>query len=204
MEGETLIKRPELLLHICCAPCSTHPIDVLKEEYQVIGLFYGPNIHPEVEYIFRLEEMERVAGELGIELIRAEYEMSRWFQLTGGLEDEEEGGRRCCICYRMRLEKTADYAVERGIRYFTTTLSVSPHKNADEINAIGLDIGKRRGLTFLPANFKKKDGFKKAVEMARRLGLYRQDYCGCAYSRRERDARVKSKTENQRKFQQAG
>ena len=163
--------RPKLLLHICCAPCSTHPIDLLKNDYRVIGFYYGPNIHPEVEYIVRLEEMERLAETLGIELIRAEYDISRWFHRTAGLEEEREGGERCRVCYRMRLEKTAQYALEKKIRYFTTTLSVSPHKNTGAINEIGLEVGERNGLTFLPADFKKKDGFKRSIEIAKELGL---------------------------------
>ena len=185
--------KPALLLHICCAPCSTHPIETLREEYRIIGFYYGPNIHPEVEYIARLEEMERVADQMGIELIRGEHDMPAWFRRTEGLEDEHEGGERCRVCYRIRLEKTAEYAVERNIPYFTTTLSVSPHKDADEINRIGAEVAEDYHLTFLPANFKKKDGFKRCMEVAKALNLYRQDYCGCVYSRRERDARLEKR-----------
>lgn len=187
IDQELPIEKPGILLHICCAPCSTHPIEVLKEDYRVTGFFYGPNIHPELEYIIRLEEMEKYAQIAGIELIRAEYEMARWFHLVEGLEDEPEGAERCNICYRMRLEKTADYAIERGIHNFSTTLTVSPHKESDVINAIGEEVARRYGLNFYKANFKKKDGFKKCVELSKRHGLYRQNYCGCVSSRRERD-----------------
>jgi predicted adenine nucleotide alpha hydrolase (AANH) superfamily ATPase len=193
VESEKQNERPELLLHICCAPCSTYPIEVLKSEYRLIGLYYGPNIHPEVEYIVRLEEMERLAKMTRIELIRAEYDMTEWFHQTEGMEEDHEGGERCRVCYRMRLGKTAQYAIEKKIEYFTTTLSVSPHKNAEDINEIGIEVAEQFGLTFLPVDFKKKDGHKKSIEISKKLGLYRQDYCGCVYSRRERDYKLRLK-----------
>jgi len=201
-QSEKRRARPELLLHICCAPCSTYPIETLKSEYRVTGFYYGPNIHPEVEYIVRLEETERLAKMMGIELIRAEYDMTKWFHQTEGLEEDHEGGERCRVCYRMRLERTARYAIEKKIKYFTTTLSVSPHKDAEDINRIGLEVAERCGLIFLPVDFKKKDGHKKSIEISKKLGLYRQDYCGCVYSRRERDYRLKLKKKDAGKFQQ--
>jgi predicted adenine nucleotide alpha hydrolase (AANH) superfamily ATPase len=134
--------------------------------------------------------MERVAGEKSIELIRAEYDMPEWFRKMEGLEQEHEGGERCKACYRIRLEKTAEYAVERNIENFTTTLSVSPHKDAGEINRIGTEIAEKYNLNFLSVDFKKRDGFKRSMEAAKELGLYRQDYCGCVYSRRERDRKA--------------
>lgn len=197
-------KRPELLLHICCAPCSTYPLSVLQNDFRVTGLYYGPNIHPEVEYIVRLEEMESLARKMEIELIRAEYDMAKWFHDTEGFYDEHEGGERCTVCYKMRLDKTAQYAIEKNIQNFTTTLSVSPHKDVGEINRIGLEVGERYGLTFLPVDFKKKDGYRKSVEITKELGLYRQDYCGCVYSRRARDKRLKKKKNDTGEFQQSG
>jgi predicted adenine nucleotide alpha hydrolase (AANH) superfamily ATPase len=190
MYQEVPKEKPALLLHICCAPCSIHPLEIMQEDYRVTGIYYGPNIHPEVEYIVRLEEMERVAGEKSIELIRAEYDMPEWFRKMEGLEQEHEGGERCKACYRIRLEKTAEYAVERNIENFTTTLSVSPHKDAGEINRIGTEIAEKYNLNFLSVDFKKRDGFKRSMEAAKELGLYRQDYCGCVYSRRERDRKA--------------
>ncbi len=178
--------KPDMLLHICCAPCSTHPIGLLKDEYQLTGLFYGPNIHPELEYITRLDEAERFAGIMGIELIRAEYDLDNWFSLMEGRGEDVEGGECCKDCIAMRLERTAEYALERGIPIFSTTLTVSPHKSSDIINSIGLEVGERYGLEFYPADFKKQDGFRKGLEIARQHNLYRQDYCGCVYSRRER------------------
>jgi predicted adenine nucleotide alpha hydrolase (AANH) superfamily ATPase len=178
--------KSDLLLHICCAPCSTHPIDLLKEKYQVTGLFYGPNIHPEIEYIVRLEEAERFTGLMGIELIRAEYDLSNWFALMEGREKDMEGGECCKDCIAMRLDKTAEYALEKEIPLFSTTLSVSPHKNSDDINSIGLQVGEKYGLDFYQADFKKKDGFRKSLEISKQYDLYHQDYCGCVYSRRER------------------
>jgi len=199
---ETPGEKPEILLHMCCAPCATHAVEMLKGDFRVTGLFYGPNIHPEIEYIMRLEEAERFAETAGIEMIRAEYDMTRWFESVEGLESEEEGGERCSNCCRMRLEKTAEYAVEKGIEYFTTTLSVSPHKDSGDINDSGAEIAERLGLTYYHADFKKKDGFKKSVDISRKLGLYRQDYCGCVFSRRDRDSRNRSIKKKLDQFEQ--
>ncbi len=187
---ETPGEKPDILLHICCAPCATHAVDVLKADFRVTGLFYGPNIHPEIEYIMRLEEAERFAKIAGIQLIRAEYDMTRWFYKVEGLETDSEGGERCSSCCSMRLEKTAEYAVEKGIKFFTTTLSISPHKDAADINTSGAEIAERYGLTYHHADFKKNGGFQRSVEISRKLELYRQDYCGCVFSRRMRDLRI--------------
>jgi predicted adenine nucleotide alpha hydrolase (AANH) superfamily ATPase len=177
--------KPELLLHICCAPCSTHVVEVLKEDYNVTGYFYNPNIHPESEYVRREDEMKRYAQKIGLELVCAEYDDARWFEMVKGMEDVPEGGERCFLCYRMRLEKTAQYAEEHGYQFFTTTLSVSPHKNAAKINEIGSQVAGRRQLQFYTANFKKRGGFERRVRMSKEAGLYRQSYCGCIFSQRE-------------------
>ncbi|HID54885.1 TPA: epoxyqueuosine reductase QueH, partial [Candidatus Poribacteria bacterium] len=150
-----------MLLHICCAPCSTYVIEVLKPIYKIAGFFYNPNIHPESQYKLRLEEIIRYAEIAGIDLVVGEYEVRRWFDLVRGLEDEPEGGRRCRICYRMRLERTAQYAAEHGFDIITTTLSISPHKKADVINRIGAEVAGKHGVGFLQADFKKKGGFQK-------------------------------------------
>lgn len=179
------MERPGLLLHICCAPCSTHVLDTLRAEYSVTGYFYNPNIHPEREYRRREEEMERYAREMGIDLVCAEYDDARWFEMVRGLEDVPEGGERCFLCYRMRLDKTAEYAAEHGYQFLTTTLSISPHKNAEKINQIGSEVAKQHELQWYAADFKKRGGFDRSIRMSKEAGLYRQSYCGCVFSQRE-------------------
>ncbi|MBN2415738.1 epoxyqueuosine reductase QueH [bacterium] len=178
-------RTPSLLLQACCAPCTTHPYRLLSERYRVTVYFYNPNIHPAAEYEKRLRELERFAGRRRFPLITGPYDAGRWFELTRGLEEEPEGGRRCPICYRMRLEETARLAAERGFDLFTTALSVSPHKNAAAINRIGREIAVESGVPFLEADFKKKEGFKISCGISREEGFYRQHYCGCRYSIRE-------------------
>jgi len=183
--------KPKLLLHICCAPCSTHVVEVLKEDYDLTGFFYNPNIHPESEYRLREEEMRKYARRIGLEVACEEYDDDRWFEMVRGLENAPEGGERCFLCYRMRLEKAAQYAKEHCYRFFTTTLSVSPHKNATKINEIGSEVAERYGLQFHAADFKKKGGFERSVRMSREAGMYRQAYCGCIFSQREAAQRNK-------------
>ena len=177
--------KPKLLLHICCAPCSTHVVEVLREGYDLTGFFYNPNIHPEGEYRLREEEMRKYARRIGLEVVCQEYDDNRWLEIVKGLEDAPEGGERCFLCYRMRLEKAAQYAKEHGYRFFTTTLSISPHKNAPRINEIGSEVAELYGLQFHAADFKKKGGFERSVRMSREAGMYRQAYCGCIFSQRE-------------------
>lgn len=179
--------KPRLLLHICCAPCSTYPIKALQEEYDVELFFYNPNIHPEEEHNVRFEEARKYARKIGFEFHESDYDTNIWFNCTKGLEDEPEGGARCEVCYRIRLGRTAQFALANGIRNFTTTLSVSPHKKAESINRIGRAIGDIYSLNFYEADFKKKEGFKIAAQLAREAGLYRQNYCGCVYSTKRRN-----------------
>ncbi len=174
----------KLLLHTCCAPCITVPLERLQSEFDITGFFYNPNIHPEKEYEKRLTEIKNWIQQAGIPLIVFDYESSRWFELVKGLENELEGGKRCEVCFRMRLEKTAALANKKGFDCFTTTLSISPHKNAQLINQTGKMIAKQFDVEFFEANFKKKDGFKQSVELSKNYDFYRQDYCGCVYSRR--------------------
>ncbi len=183
-----MILKPRLLLHICCAPCSTHVIETLKDGYDITGFFYNPNIHPKEEYLRRSREMEGLAQEIGIEVIEGDYDVREWFKAVEGLEEEPEGGRRCEICTGMRLEKTAELASNQGFQSFTTTLTIGPQKDAKLINTVGDELSKRYNIEFLDANFKKKDGFKKSVELSKKHGLLRQDYCGCIFSKREREA----------------
>ena len=172
---------------MCCAGCSPHVIDVLKKDYVVTGYFYNPNIHPESEYQLRLSEAKNLARRLDVELLSGDYDANEWFALTKGMEQEPEGGPRCDICFRMRLEKTAQYARDDGFDIFTTTLTVSPYKNAERINLIGTEAAQKNGVEFLERNFKKKEGFKKTMRLSRDFGLYRQNYCGCLYSREGRN-----------------
>lgn len=177
--------KPRLLLHICCAPCSTHVVDVLKKDYSVSGYFYNPNIHPKDEYIKRESEMKRYADMIDLEVAYDEYDDDRWFQIVKGMENLPEGGERCFICYRMRLENAARYASQHGYEYLTTTLSVSPHKRADKINEIGSEVSARYGLKWYSGDFKKQGGFDRSIRMSKEAGLYRQAYCGCIFSLRE-------------------
>ncbi|MFQ6136379.1 MAG: epoxyqueuosine reductase QueH [Candidatus Hydrothermarchaeales archaeon] len=188
-----MARKPRLLLHICCAPCSTHVIQTLKKDYEVTGYFYNPNIHPKEEYRHRLEEMRGFADKIGLETMDGEYEIKRWFKAVRGHEKDPEGGERCDICYYLRLKKTAKFAKENGFEYFTTTLSISPHKEAKVINSMGDEISKRCGIKFYSADFKKRDGFKKSVELSKEYDLYRQDYCGCIFSKKERDEKKLTK-----------
>ncbi len=175
-----------IVLHICCGVCAAAVAErLLAEGHSVIGLFYNPNIHPPREYQKRLEAARTVAAELGFPLAEAPYTPQEWLKATEGLSEEPEGGQRCPVCFRIRLQETRRYMKEHGCDAFTSTLTVSPHKDADVINRIGRDIG---GEGFLARDFKKRDGFRRAMELAEKWGLYRQDYCGCLYSRRDAES----------------
>ena len=176
--------KPKLLLHICCAPDATVAFQRLSDDYQVTGFFYNPNIHPESEYTLRLEEAGKLSKSFGVELIKPSYDAEEWFSSIKGYEKEKEGGLRCMGCFFMRMEKTAIFAKENGFEAFTTNLTVSPHKNADLINSIGEKISKTYNIKFLPQNLKKNDGFKISVELSRKHNLYRQNYCGCKFSKK--------------------
>jgi predicted adenine nucleotide alpha hydrolase (AANH) superfamily ATPase len=175
------MKRPKLLLHVCCAPCATLPSVLLRDEYDVTLFFYNPNIHPDSERTARAEETKRLAEKWRIPVLIGDDEPETWEKAVLGLESEVEGGRRCEVCFKLRLEKTFCASTQHGFDRFTTTLSVSPHKNASLLNRIGKEIG---GSRYLETDFKKKDGFKKSCDLSRSEGLYRQDYCGCQYSMR--------------------
>ena len=179
-------KRKKLLLHCCCAPCATHPSDLLKNYYEITGFFYNPNIYPEEEYILRREEIKKLGQEWEIPVMVGRYDKDRWYERVRGHEKDPEGGMRCAICYRMRLEETAGTAYQNGFDTITTTLSISPYKRADMINRIGLEVVKDYGLRFHEADFKKKDGFKHSCQISERFGFYRQNYCGCEFSMKDR------------------
>jgi predicted adenine nucleotide alpha hydrolase (AANH) superfamily ATPase len=174
----------KILLHICCGVCAAGAVERLNSEgHEVIGLFYNPNIHPVEEYNRRLEVTKRVAAELDFPLIVPPYEPEEWFREARPLADEPEGGRRCEICFRLRLRKAHDSMIEHQANAFTTTLTIGPRKSAEVINRIGCEIDEEH---FLVRNFKKKAGFQRAIELAKQWELYRQDYCGCVYSIRRK------------------
>lgn len=176
-------QRPTMLLHTCCAPCSTHVLEMLKEFFELTLYFYDPNIHPREEYEVRRDEMKDYAEKGLIPFIEGPYDVNRWFDLVKSREDDKEGGERCFLCYEIRLRESARFAKMHGFEYFGTVLSISPHKRAYTINSIGLSLAEEFGIKFLEADFKKKDGFKRSIDLSREYGLYRQDYCGCVYSR---------------------
>jgi predicted adenine nucleotide alpha hydrolase (AANH) superfamily ATPase len=178
--------KKKLLLHVCCAPDASVVLERLAPEFEITIFFYNPNIHPAKEYSLRLAEMEALAQQLGFSVLPADYDADVWFQLTTGMEKMPEGGERCAVCFELRLKKTAEAARQHGFDLFTTVLSVSPHKNANLINQIGVQIAQQCGLEFMPANFKKQNGFLRSLELSRQYNLYRQDYCGCVYSQLER------------------
>jgi predicted adenine nucleotide alpha hydrolase (AANH) superfamily ATPase len=179
---------PKILAHICCAPDAIYVIDLLQNEFEVTGYFYNPNIWPENEYAKRLAETRKVEKILGFELLEEIYDPERWLKATMRFKDEPEKGRRCDICYALRLERTAQKAVALGIPSFTTIMSLSPWKKADVLNRIGRMLGRKYQIRFLEADFKKKGGFEKSIVLSRRHGLYRQNYCGCIYSHRKEAA----------------
>ena len=173
----------KLLLHSCCGPCSTQVIDILKNDYDLTIFYSNSNIFPQEEYEKRLAEQKRYAKIVGIDVIDDKYDEAEYLEFVKGLEKEKEGGLRCRACFEFRLSRTAKFAKENGFDLFSTTLTVSPHKNSEVINEIGNRISKEVGVDFLAGNFKKQDGYKKSIELSKRYNLYRQNYCGCRFSR---------------------
>ncbi len=196
---ESEIKRnrvPSLLLHACCAPCSSRVLEVLSDYFHITILYYNPNIFPEEEFDKRLVELQRLVKELKtkypIEVYPGRYDPKEFFSMAKGHERDKEGGERCFKCYRLRLEETAKLAKEYQFDYFTTTLSISPYKNSRVLNEIGQELAKQYELNYLFADFKKKDGYHRSIELSKEYHLYRQDYCGCIYSKQERDEKKKN------------
>ena len=177
-------RRPSLLLHSCCGPCSSAVLERLCGHFRVTLLYYNPNIEPEEEYLHRLSEQKRLLTLLPgeIPLLECGYEHEAFEAFAPAMADAPEGGERCLACFALRLGYTAEQAKAHGFEYFTTTLSVSPHKNADNVNRIGEEAGKRHGVKYLFADFKKKNGYLRSLELSKEYVLYRQDYCGCRYS----------------------
>lgn len=182
-------KKPSLLLHVCCAPCSTACLEVLDQYFDITVFYYNPNIAPFEEYQKRLQEEQKFLQSAypHISVVEVGYENEKFCQIASGLEGLAEGGERCKKCYRLRLEKSAEFAKQNGFDFFTTTLTVSPYKNSLVLNQIGEDIGKQFGVEYLTSDFKKNDGYKRSIELSKQYGLYRQDYCGCQYSKQARE-----------------
>jgi epoxyqueuosine reductase len=192
------VPKPRLLVHVCCAPDALYVFRVLAEDYEVTGFFSNSNIQPREEYDLRLDEARRVAGAAGVPLLEDDYDPEGWTAVTAKFKAEPEKGRRCDVCYAVRLSRTAGRAARDGFDAFTTVMTLSPHKKAAVLNRMGRQFAARRGVAFLEADFKKKDGFKKSCDMSRAAGLYRQDYCGCAYSREEARARAAARAGRER------
>lgn len=175
--------KPTLLLHSCCAPCSTACIERIKEFFDLTVFYYNPNLDNEKEFELRANEQVRLSEKLNLKCLVEPYVHKEFLDIANGLESALEGGARCVKCFELRLKKTAEKAKEKGFKYFTTTLTVSPLKNANLINAIGSKIEKETGVKFLPTDFKKRNGYFRSVELSKEHELYRQNYCGCEFSK---------------------
>lgn len=185
--------KKKLLLHICCGPCSVYVFEKLEKEYNVTGFFYNPNIHPAGEYEFRKKELERVAKLKKWKIVYTDHDMENWFQHVKGYEKEPEKGKRCSICFYMRLEKAFEYAAANHFDVVTSTLSISPYKVTKQINAEGEKLARTHGIEFLPENFKKQNGFNIGKKMAMELDIKHQDYCGCTYSKVEKKLKMRGR-----------
>ncbi len=196
---------PKLLLHACCAPCSSYCLEYLRQFFDITVFYYNPNIMREPEYRKRVEEEKHLIAEYNrqvesgdfegmhsdenarrIEIIEGDYIVSDYLEAIKGLESCPEGGERCTKCFELRLEESAKIASEGGFEFFTTTLTISPLKDAERLNRIGSQMGEKYGVQFLPSDFKKKEGYKRSIELSHKFDLYRQDFCGCEFSRQER------------------
>ena len=208
-ELEKLIERlqkqekvPKLLLHSCCAPCSSYVLEYLSNYFEITVFYYNPNIFPENEYTKRILEQQMLIGDMNfkypVSFIAGNYDRNRFFEIAEGLEHLKEGGERCFRCYELRLEEAARIAKEAEFDYFTTTLSISPLKNADKLNEIGTKVGRKYDVAYLQSDFKKKNGYKRSIELSNEYGLYRQDYCGCEYSFRDRQREKDNKEQKGR------
>ena len=192
-ELEKLIERlgkeekvPTLLLHSCCAPCSSYVLEYLSNYFETTIFYYNPNIYPESEYTKRILEQQTLITKMKtrhpVTFMAGNYDRDRFYKMAKGLEHLKEGGERCFRCYELRLRESAEVAKKCGLDYFTTTLSISPLKNAAKLNEIGIRLSREYGVEYLPSDFKKKNGYKRSIELSKKYGLYRQDYCGCEFS----------------------
>lgn len=214
LELEKIIKNPEnrgkqLFLHSCCAPCSSYVLEYLRSFFRITVFYYNPNITEDEEYFKRVEEQKRLIAQMNagvtvtdnaypIDVVEGDYDKTLFFDCVKGLENCPEGGERCFVCYELRLRETAKKAKETGADYFTTTLTISPLKNAAKLNEIGEQLSEEYAVAFLPSDFKKKGGYQRSIELSKEYDLYRQDYCGCIYSKVERE-RQRSASEKREK-----
>ena len=181
---------PSLLLHSCCAPCSSYVLEYLSDYFHITVFYYNPNIYPEEEYSRRVQEQEglisRVNTKYKVSFLQGKYDSEKFYSITKGLENEKEGGKRCTACFELRLREAAIMAKKGNYDYFTTTLSISPHKDANRLNDIGDALSNSYGVSYLYSDFKKKEGYKRSIQLSEEYNLYRQNYCGCIFSKRER------------------
>ena len=185
---------PTLLLHSCCAPCSSYVLEYLSQYFSITLFYYNPNIYPPTEYEHRVAEQQRLIHSLPavhpISFCPGPYDSDRFYKLTRGMENVPEGGERCFACYKLRMEAAAKYAAEHHFDFFTTTLSISPLKNAQKLNEIGEALAEEYGVPHLPSDFKKQEGYKRSIQLSADYNLYRQDFCGCVFSKKEREAKA--------------
>lgn len=185
---EKLTEKPTLLVHSCCAPCSSYVLEYLSEFFDITVLYYNPNISPIEEYNYRKSEQIRLINEKKwknpVKFLDCDWENEKFEQTIKGMEKEPEGGIRCHSCFSLRLSKTAELAKENNFDYFVTTLSISPLKNAEVLNNIGQELSQKYGVRYLPSDFKKREGYKRSIELSKEFNLYRQNFCGCRYSKR--------------------
>ena len=204
-ENQKQQKVPSLLMHSCCAPCSSYCLTYLAQYFRITIFYYNPNISPETEYKKRVKEQIRLIQSLNVKypisFVEGTYEPEKFYEMAKGLEEVKEGGIRCFACYKMRQREAAYYAKEHGFDYFTTTLSVSPHKNAQKLNEIGLWLQEEVGVAYLVSDFKKKGGYLQSIELSKKYDLYRQDYCGCEFSKRQREQERVAKEKDSQKEQ---
>ena len=190
--------KPHLVLHACCAPCSSYVLEYLTQYFRITVFYYNPNITSKEEYDRRVHELYKFVNDAGytedqVRIVLGDYDPSVYYEAVKGMEDLPEKSQRCYVCYRLRMEEAAKKASEYGADYFTTTLSISPHKITSWINEIGEELAKKYGVAHLPSDFKKRGGFLRSTELSKQYGLYRQDYCGCIFSKRESEQRKAEK-----------
>ena len=199
-DNQQLGRVPGLLLHVCCAPCSSYCLEYLSHYFDITVYYYNPNITIPEEYAYRLREEKRLLAQMDfarpVRITESEYHPADFLSAVRGLEREPEGGRRCRECFRLRLEATAKKAAAEGYDYFTTTLTISPLKNAALLNELGAEMGAKHGAAWLYSDFKKKEGYKRSIELSRAYDLYRQNYCGCIFSKAEQQAKSADKEQS--------
>lgn len=187
LENEACGLTPSLLLHSCCAPCSSYVLEYLSDYFKITVFYYNPNIYPDTEYLHRVQEQKTLISSMPLKhpvlFLEGDYEKQKFYETVRGFEKEPEGGERCFRCYELRLNKTAELAAAGSFDFFTTTLTISPLKNADKLNEIGERLSGKYAIPWLPSDFKKKNGYKRSIELSAEYDLYRQNYCGCVFSR---------------------